>query len=479
LLAKLLVGTLLPTVIALGGLGFLAHRVAQRTLEEELGRRLATAAAAVAMMVLPEQIRELQPGDEDSLTYANIRRKLALARESLDVRRVAIVAADLTARGDSDGRLGLGAQAYELGSDRAEIARARTGAAIASPLFTGHDGLPYKRGYAAIGSTAAGGAVAGFAVVEASADYLVALAAFRRWLLTASAITVAAVLVVIIFIAGRITGPVARLARAAERIGRGQLATAVPIETRDEIGSLATTLDEMRAALQARDERLQMMLAGIAHEVRNPLGGLELYAGLLRDALGGDPDRLQEVARIEREIGYLKTVVNEFLDYARRPPLELADVALRPLLDEIRELVSDGAPGGPAIAVDTPAATVTVRADAGQLRRALLNLARNAVAAARSAPNAAGERPRVILAGRPLGDGKVRIEVSDSGPGVPMALREKIFTPFFTTREKGTGLGLAFVREIVRDHGADVSVSEAPGGGASFQFELPAGRATS
>jgi signal transduction histidine kinase len=84
----------------------------------------------------------------------------------------------------------------------------------------------------------------------------------------------------------------------------------------------------------------------------------------------------------------------------------------------------------------------------------------------------------VILAGRPLGDGKVQIEVSDSGPGVPMALREKIFTPFFTTREKGTGLGLAFVREIVRDHGSDVSVSEAPGGGASFQFELPAGRAT-
>ena len=272
------------------------------------------------MMVLPEQIRELQPGDEDSLTYANVRRKLALARASLDVRRVAIVAADLTARGDSDGRLGLGAQAYELGADRAEIARARTGAAIASPLFTGHDGLPYKRGYAAIGSTTRRGDVAGFAVVEASADYLVALAAFRRWLLTASAIT------------RRRRAGGDRLHRRGGSPGRscGSRARrsasaaaswrrAMPIETRDEIGLLATTLDDMRAALQARDERLQMMLAGIAHEVRNPLGGLELYAGLLRDALGGEPERLQEVARIERELGYLKTVVNEFLDYARRP----------------------------------------------------------------------------------------------------------------------------------------------------------------
>ncbi len=85
----------------------------------------------------------------------------------------------------------------------------------------------------------------------------------------------------------------------------------------------------------------------------------------------------------------------------------------------------------------------------------------------------------MILAGRALGDGNVRIEVSDTGPGVPVALREKIFTPFFTTREKGTGLGLAFVREIVRDHGGDVSVGDAPGGGASFQFDLSSGRAPS
>jgi signal transduction histidine kinase len=477
LLAKLLLGTLLPTVTALAGLGFLAHDVARRTLEDELGRRLETAAAAVAILVLPEQVRALHPGDEGSLTYANIARKLALARERFNVRRVAIVAADLTSRGDTDGRLGLGAEAYELGADRAELARARAGHAIASPLFTGHDGLPYKRGYAAIGS---GDGAAGFAVVEASADYLVALATFRRWLFTASAIAAGGVLIVIVFIARRITGPVARLARAAERIGRGQLATSVPIETRDELGFLAKTLDEMRAALQARDERLQMMLAGIAHEVRNPLGGVELYAGLLRDALGAHPERLQEVARIEREIGYLKAVVNEFLDYARRARPELGDVPLRALLEEVRELLGDGAgatEASPEVVVEVPAPDVTVRADAGQLRRALLNLARNAVAAARAAPGPGGAPPRVVLAGRALADGNVRIAVTDTGAGVPVALRETIFTPFFTTREKGTGLGLAFVREIVRDHGGEVTVGDAPGGGAVFEFDLSSGRA--
>jgi signal transduction histidine kinase len=205
------------------------------------------------------------------------------------------------------------------------------------------------------------------------------------------------------------------------------------------------------------------MLAGIAHEVRNPLGGLELYAGLLRDALANQPERLDEVARIEREVGHLKAVVNEFLEFARRPSPRLETVALRPLFDEIRELASTGAPGGAAVAVDVTDG-IAVRADAVQVRRALLNLARNAVAAARGG--------HVQLAAVPQDD-RVRIEVRDDGPGVAPDLREKIFTPFFTTREKGTGLGLAFVREIVRDHGGEVAVRDAPGGGSVFSFELP------
>jgi signal transduction histidine kinase len=203
--------------------------------------------------------------------------------------------------------------------------------------------------------------------------------------------------------------------------------------------------------------------------VRNPLGGLELYAGLLRDALGAQPERLEEVHRIEREVGHLKTVVNEFLEFARRPPPNLEEVELAPLFDEVRELTR--AASGAAITVEVPP-TLRVRADAGQLRRVLLNLARNAATAARDG--------RVQLVARiisPEGPGRgVRIEVRDDGPGVPAALREQIFTPFFTTREKGTGLGLAFVREIVRDHGEEVVVRDAPGGGSVFSFDLPAVR---
>jgi two-component system sensor histidine kinase CreC len=461
LLVKLVVGTLVPTVGVLAVFGVLAHEVARRVLEDELGRRLATAAAGAAAMVLPEQLEAYGAGDEDSLTYANVRRKLVAARGKLGVRRVVAVASDLSGRGDTAGLLALGAQAYELGADRAELERAARGTPAASPLFVGHDGVPYKRAYAAVGEP---GGVAGYIAVEGNADYDVALRAFRRWLLIAGAFALAAVVTLTAFVARRISGPVVRLAAAAARLGRGELSARIPVETDDEIGFLASTLDETRAALEARDERLQMMLAGIAHEVRNPLGGLELYAGLLRDALAGQPERLQEVARIDRELGHLRTVVSDFLEYARRPAPELTIFAILPLLDEVRELTE--ATGGVEVRVEAPAA-LAVRADAGQLRRALLNLARNAATA--SVQRAGG----VVLAAARDG-ARVRVEVRDRGPGVPVELRDKIFTPFFTTREKGTGLGLAFVREIVRDHGGEIVVEDAPGGGALFRFDLPA-----
>ncbi|HEX7596709.1 MAG TPA: HAMP domain-containing protein, partial [Polyangia bacterium] len=298
LLAKMLVAMLLPAVAALVLFGMLAHAVARRSLEDELGQRLATAAAGIAMQILPEQLAAIGPGDERSNTYANLTRRIELARQRLGVRRVLLVARDLTGRGDTEGLVLLGAAAHELGADQPEIARAAAGALVGSPLFWGREGRPYQRGYARVGAEAP----TGFVVVEGGAQYFVQLAAFRRWLVAGGALWAAVIVVLAAWLSRRMTGPLARLARAAESIGRGDLVEPVAVETRDEIGYLAARLDEMRAALQARDERMQMMLAGIAHEVRNPLGGLELFAGLLREGLTDQPERLAEIARIDREI---------------------------------------------------------------------------------------------------------------------------------------------------------------------------------
>ncbi len=185
----------------------------------------------------------------------------------------------------------------------------------------------------------------------------------------------------------------------------------------------------------------------------------------MREALSDQPERLREVARIDREVAYLKAVVDQFLDYARRPILERSAVDMGQLLFEVRDVA--GADGPPVVVLDVESVRgMKIEVDAGQMRRALINLVRNA-------RTAAGNQGLVVVAAsfdRERGGQGFAIEVRDSGPGVEATDREKIFQPFFTTREKGTGLGLAFVRDIVRDHGGRVEVDKAREGGACFRL---------
>jgi signal transduction histidine kinase len=208
-----------------------------------------------------------------------------------------------------------------------------------------------------------------------------------------------------------------------------------------------------------------MMLAGIAHEVRNPLGGMELYAGLLRDDLQGDAEKLAHLHRIERELGQLKTIVTEFLEYARRPRPQLEARDVSEILGEVRDLVAANA-GPRQVEVTLEAEPARVDCDAGQLRRAILNLAQNAVQAC---PDDGTGRVRLGCARK---NGEVLVTVGDTGQGIAPELLAKIWTPFYTTKQSGTGLGLAFVREIARDHHARLDVESRPGG-TTFTLALP------
>jgi two-component system C4-dicarboxylate transport sensor histidine kinase DctB len=149
-------------------------------------------------------------------------------------------------------------------------------------------------------------------------------------------------------------------------------------------------------------------------------------------------------------------------------PVRIAD-----LFAEARDSVGNRFPDV-QIAIRMPPAEegLEVSADATQLRRALVNLVHNAVQACAALP-ADDPRPRTVeLSAQPAENGTVRIVVSDSGPGIPGEVLEKIWTPFFTTRAQGTGLGLAFVREIVGDHGGQIEVTSGPPG-TRFEIAWP------
>jgi signal transduction histidine kinase len=468
ILVKLLAAFALPTVALFALFAYVALQVSSDDLDAELGTRMSAVASSAATQIRGKYLTELQAGDEDKRAYLNVRQELQAVSRATGVRLFVFDRA-FASRVDTDDGVAIGTRYYQAELDRLELARVfDSGASVASVTFEGADGRTYKAGYAAVRASEDEPEIVLALGAQAPAAYFDRLAALRRSLLWWG-VGVAAVVVLAAWLSATLlTRDLRKLAIAADRIGHGNLRDPVPVSSSGEIGTLAATMERMRAQLSERDARMQQMLAGIAHEVRNPLAGMTLFTDILRDELPADAagdDARGHVDKIRRELGYLERVVTDFLDYARRPVLEREPVELGALLEEVAALAR--ADGGP-VEVDAGAAAAgQVHADRAQLRRALHNLARNAQQA--TSPSA----PPVVLRASARG-AEVVVEVENTGAAIPPEIQARLFDPFFTTREKGTGLGLAFVRDAVVAHGGTVEVRCA-GGRTTFSVTLPSG----
>ncbi len=467
ILVKLLAALVLPTVALFTIFAAVAIEVSRRDLDAELGRRLEAVAAAASTQVRGKYLIDLVPEqDDEDRALLNTRRNLQSVATATGAE-LTVLDPTYGARGDSSGTVPLGFHDYRAELDREEIARVFARGGTASSIsFVGQDGKTYKAGYAPIFYDDTDTRIVLAVRAQAPASYFARLADLRERLFLWGAGLVAVSILAAILSTLFITRNIRKLAAAAERIGGGDLREPVRVRSRDELGVLGQTMDRMREQLAERDARMQQMLAGIAHEVRNPLAGMTLFAGILHEELPDGDDRRPHVEKIQRELGYLERVVNEFLEFARRPKPHLAAVDLDELLPEVAQLASTDEI---TIAV-TPTAGLTATADRGQLRRALLNLAKNAAQAAAGA----GHRGvgSVTLSAAPR-DGELALRVWNRGREISPETSGKLFEPFFTTREKGTGLGLAFVREIALDHGGRVDVESADGE-TTFTLTLPA-----
>ncbi len=250
------------------------------------------------------------------------------------------------------------------------------------------------------------------------------------------------------------------------RRGEGRINGAICLLS--DLTELATLQQQVQ--LKENLAALGELSAGIAHEFKNALATISGYAQMIQ-AEGGTGEVAENAARILEQTRNITHVVTEFLKYARPLDISTEPVSIQAIIERVAQEVAEWKP---EVRIRFEGAFGWSAGDEGLLRQAFLNLARNAAEACEGAPNGG----KVLIRGETQkGDTSLqRVTIFDNGPGIPPAVHGKLFRPFFTTKPRGTGLGLAVVQKILVQHGGRVEARNRLEGGAAFIVTLPLSR---
>lgn len=321
--------------------------------------------------------------------------------------------------------------------------------------------------------------------VELRANNEALPALLKKVTLYSAALAVAALLLTILLgflVARSMTRNLNALVVGAQAAARGDLDHQVETSSDDEIGEVGEALNTMMVDLKESKERLMMaervaawqeIARRLAHEIKNPLTPIQMSMETLRKAFAKKHPSFDEVfeestATVLEEAARLRRIVSEFSEFARMPKPNKRTVAINDLIrsqlalyqgtGQIQASLMDGLP--------------SIEADKDTICQLLLNLIENARDAISSVPDAT-----IVVSTESTRGGKaVAIHIDDNGPGIGADAREKLFTPYYTTKhaQGGTGLGLAIAHRIVSDHHGQIMAGASPLGGARFTVELPA-----
>jgi nitrogen fixation/metabolism regulation signal transduction histidine kinase len=301
----------------------------------------------------------------------------------------------------------------------------------------------------------------------------------RQIVSTAMLVGSAGILIAVLaslWFAARVTRPVVSLAEAARRVAAGDLGAKVEVESSDERMTEDLAQQKDRTLQAERVAAWRELARRLAHELKNPLFPLQVTVENLMRAKQKAPEMFEEVfhegtATLLAEIDNLKTIIGRFSEFSRMPqpqrrPTQLNDVVvsvLRVFHSQLRD--DDKQKNQIAVHTELAEALPEISADPDLLHRALQNLVLNAI-------DAMPQGGELTIRTATLGD-RIELSVSDTGSGLTSEECERLFTPYYTTKQHGTGLGLAIVQSVVSDHGGKISVASTKEKGTTFRIELP------
>jgi len=313
----------------------------------------------------------------------------------------------------------------------------------------------------------------------------------RRELNRSVAPTLAAAIIALLIAVGTsmllaqlVLRPMHVIRSSLSRLGRGDLGATLDLRDDEEFRELGDVFDQVSAQLRAASpegikpaqlaelsRRISMvgrLTAGVAHEMKNPLNAMTIHLELLKQKLAAGKSASQHVEIIEQEIRRLDQRIQGFLKFVRPDEAKFGPVAISPLLSSVLDAVNPEAQrAGVSITRGCTDGGLLVEGDAAHLRDAFLNLAQNAI-------QAMPRGGKLTITCAPLPNQRVRVRVEDTGVGIAPENLPKIFELYYTTKERGTGVGLSMVYRTIQIHNGEIDVESTAGVGTTFIVVLPA-----
>ncbi len=458
---KLILSFVLLVMVVVGLSGWVLFELTDRSLEQQMSDHLVSVATLVSTNLSGNVLRRLHPGHKHPNLYRTLTDKLRRAEQGVGARHIFVFDREYRLLLDTDELMPIGREYPKLLFDSRELERVWLGYTAHSVLFYDGD-IPYMTGYAPIFHD---GEVIAAVGVEIGAGFVDSIRTFGRYVLIFAGLGALLTVGVAWVLARTLTRPIQKLVEAAHEIGRGNMNQEVSIASDDEIGYLGETMEEMRRKLVARDVQLRLMLGGVAHEIRNPLSSIELYAGLIAGDLPASDERKQHIEKVIEEVRRLNGVISEFLEFARPAPAQLQPTELAPLVANAAFLLAPEMEAAGISYEESVAPDLVCYIDGKQMERALVNLMKNAVQAMRDGGHLT---VRAVVA-----DEEVVVEVADDGSGMSEEVQVRLFEPFFTTKEKGSGLGMALVARVAEENRGWVEIDSRQGEGTVCRLRLP------
>ena len=440
-------------------------------LEREVGRKLQDIARIAARNAPFERLDLIKVGDDEKRMVLRLREKLGEIREATGVRNIVIFRPDGRSLLDLQRGRPIGA-AYDLPHFREPfIDPLARGESVGTDSYRDPSGKLLASAYAPVMD--ADGRLIAVVGIEADTREVEVIEQLRRRLYLMAAAGVALAFLLALVLARTLIRPISDMAMTAARIGDGDYEARVAPPSTAELKVLAESINTMAKQVRHRDRSLKEMSASVAHEIRNPLNSIKLLITLLDEELAeqGSVAPPKSLETLYREIAKLNRFLTEFLTYSRPVTLLHDEVAPTGLARSAVEMARlEGEERGVEVAFDEAPGLPLLFVDRDRVEQSLLNILLNAV-------HACGEGGRVALKVARSGEGgDVEFIVEDTGPGMPEEVLERVFEPFFTTGDAGTGLGLSNAEKIIKNHGGSIHAENRSRRGARFVLRLPTGK---